>query len=153
RNEEGEFELVLANRQLLSVFFIVVILLGVFFTMGYIVGRSSGPVTTADATSPKRSDTKPLVVESPAPAATKETADIPSEDKAPASRKPIVTAAQQPDTAPTPQPVAKAEPPKEEPKTKAKAEPRAEAKAEPPKAETRVDASRAEPASGETYLQ
>ena len=44
RNEEGEFELVLGNRQLLSVFFIVVVLLGVFFTMGYIVGRNSAPV-------------------------------------------------------------------------------------------------------------
>ena len=45
KNEDGEFELILANRQLLSVFFIVVILLGVFFTMGYIVGRNSGTVT------------------------------------------------------------------------------------------------------------
>src|SRR5580704_13154019 len=44
KNEDGEFELVLGNRQLLSVFFIVVVLLGVFFTMGYIVGRNSAPV-------------------------------------------------------------------------------------------------------------
>lgn len=43
-NEEGEFELILGNKQLLSVFFIVVILLGVFFTMGYVVGRNSAPV-------------------------------------------------------------------------------------------------------------
>ena len=41
RNDEGEFELVLGNRQLLSVFFILVVMLGVFFTMGYIVGRSN----------------------------------------------------------------------------------------------------------------
>ncbi len=41
RNEEGEFELVLGNKQLLSVFFILVVLLGVFFTMGYIVGRNN----------------------------------------------------------------------------------------------------------------
>jgi hypothetical protein len=33
RNDDGEFELIMGNRQLLSVFFIVVILLGVFFTM------------------------------------------------------------------------------------------------------------------------
>ena len=38
-NDDGEFELILGNRQLLSVFFVIVILLGVFFTMGYIVGR------------------------------------------------------------------------------------------------------------------
>ena len=43
RNDEGEFELVLGNRQLLSGFFIVVVLFGVFFTMGYIVGRHSSP--------------------------------------------------------------------------------------------------------------
>jgi cell division septation protein DedD len=42
-NESGEFELVLGNKQLLSGFFIVVILFGVFFTMGYIVGRNSAP--------------------------------------------------------------------------------------------------------------
>lgn len=40
---EGEFELVLGNKQLLSGFFIVVILFGVFFTMGYVVGRNSSP--------------------------------------------------------------------------------------------------------------
>ncbi|HEU0122788.1 MAG TPA: SPOR domain-containing protein [Bryobacteraceae bacterium] len=41
RNEDGEMELVLGNRQLLSVLFILVVLLGVFFTMGYIVGRNN----------------------------------------------------------------------------------------------------------------
>lgn len=46
-NEDGEFELVLGNKQLLSVFFIFIILLGVFFTMGYLVGRNSGPVDVA----------------------------------------------------------------------------------------------------------
>jgi cell division septation protein DedD len=46
KNDEGEFELVLGNRQLISVFLLVVILLGVFFSMGYIVGRNSSP--TAD---------------------------------------------------------------------------------------------------------
>jgi cell division septation protein DedD len=45
--ESTEFELVLGNKQLLSVFFIVVVLLGVFFTMGYIVGRNSAPVDGA----------------------------------------------------------------------------------------------------------
>ncbi|MCE5308313.1 MAG: SPOR domain-containing protein [Acidobacteriales bacterium] len=47
RSEEGEFILELGHRQLLSVFFIVVILLGVSFTMGYIVGRNSAPVAAA----------------------------------------------------------------------------------------------------------
>jgi cell division septation protein DedD len=47
RNETGEFELVLGNRQLLSLAAIVVILFGVFFTMGYIVGRNSTPLARA----------------------------------------------------------------------------------------------------------
>jgi len=47
KNDDGEFELVLGNRQLISVFLIVVILLGVFFSMGYIVGRNSSPATEA----------------------------------------------------------------------------------------------------------
>ena len=48
KNDEGEFELILGNRQLISVFLIVVVLLGVFFSMGYIVGRNSSP-TGVDA--------------------------------------------------------------------------------------------------------
>lgn len=62
RNDDGEFELILGNKQLLSVFFIVIILLGVFFTMGYIVGRNSGPPDTAkraapaEGTAPARTD-------------------------------------------------------------------------------------------------
>src|SRR5438552_2703778 len=92
RNEDGEFELVLANRQLLSVFFIVVILLGVFFTMGYIVGRGSSPVATADATPPRR-ESKPLVVDSAAPSASQQTQP---ETPVETPRQPISTAPQQP---------------------------------------------------------
>ena len=40
-NETGEFELVVGNRQLLSGFFIVVLLLAVVFAMGYVVGQNS----------------------------------------------------------------------------------------------------------------
>lgn len=62
RTSDGELELVLGNKQLLSVFFVVVVLLGIFFAMGYIVGRNSaaGPVPPA---------TQPAVV-APAPPAT-----------------------------------------------------------------------------------
>jgi len=42
-NDTGEFELVLGNRQLLSGFFIVALLFGVAFAMGYIIGRNSMP--------------------------------------------------------------------------------------------------------------
>lgn len=72
RNEEGEFELVLGNKQLLSLFFIVVVLLGVFFTMGYIVGRSSPPSEPALASAPDAVSSAPATEaprESPAEAA------------------------------------------------------------------------------------
>ena len=61
RTEDGEFELVLGNVQLISVFLIVVILLGVFFSMGYIVGRNSVPAAVTAANTPA----KPIVVEPP----------------------------------------------------------------------------------------
>src|ERR1039457_2995397 len=42
-NETGEFELVVGNRQLLSGFFIVVLLFAVAFAMGYVVGQNTQP--------------------------------------------------------------------------------------------------------------
>jgi len=62
KNEDGEFELILGNRQLISVFLIVVILLGVFFSMGYIVGRNSAPTVVESAR-----DGKSAVLHGPAP--------------------------------------------------------------------------------------
>jgi cell division septation protein DedD len=40
-------ELVLGNKQLISLFFVVVALCGVFFAMGYMIGRNSGKTTLA----------------------------------------------------------------------------------------------------------
>jgi len=45
RNEEGEYELVLGTPQLLSVLFIIVVLFGVVFSLGYFMGRSTAPVS------------------------------------------------------------------------------------------------------------
>jgi len=57
---DGEYELVLGNRQLLSAFFIVVVLFGVFFAMGYVVGRNSGPgPSAASATSTAANSQRP----------------------------------------------------------------------------------------------
>ena len=53
KNDEGEFELVLGNRQLISVFVIVVVLLGVFFSMGYVVGRNSSAAVSETARNEK----------------------------------------------------------------------------------------------------
>jgi len=103
RNDDGEFELILGNRQLMSVFFIVVILLGVFFAMGYIVGRNSSPVGAPDVAS-HRPDAKPVDADTSAP--TRETtksapADVPKE----ADSQPKETASQQgPATKPPPPP-------------------------------------------------
>jgi len=45
RNEEGEFEITVGTRQLLTMIFILMVLFGVVFSMGYFVGRSAGPET------------------------------------------------------------------------------------------------------------
>lgn len=123
RNEDGEFELLLGNRQLMSVFFIVVILLGVFFAMGYIVGRNSSPVTAPETASRRPEAAKPAPVDaSPA-------RETPREATPPAEA-PKETAPQQPAAAARP-----------------------EAKPEPPApAPARVSAA-AQPESGKTYLQ
>jgi cell division septation protein DedD len=78
KNEDGEFELMLGNRQLLSVFFIVVILLGVFFAMGFIVGRNS-PASTTESASARKSEGKPLVVDSNPPKSAEQQSPPPKE--------------------------------------------------------------------------
>ena len=130
KNEDGEFELILANRQLLSVFFIVVVLLGVFFTMGYIVGRNAGPAQV-DVASARKPESKPIVVESPAPQEQPKQ-EVPAPVSTP---PPVATKQQQPTEEPKPEP-------KREEK-KAKKEPTPKEKERPAPA----------PASGQTYLQ
>lgn len=76
RNEDGEFELVLGNRQLLSGFFIVVILFGVFFTMGYIVGRHSSPTPTVSP-SAAASSQPAQIASAPAPTSATSSASLP----------------------------------------------------------------------------
>jgi outer membrane biosynthesis protein TonB len=147
RNEDGEFELVLGNRQLLSVFFIVVVLLGVFFTMGYIVGRNSAPVV---AEVQRKAEAPPVV--DATPAAEPAPAASPKEDSSPTR-----TAQQLPaDTSASSASETKKEPeskpaPSETPKS-AKVDPEAaRIKAEEAK---RARATPGEqPASGQAYLQ
>jgi cell division protein FtsN len=78
-NETGEFELVVGNRQLLSGFFIVVLLFAVAFAMGYVVGQNSprsvrmaSETPSTSVTAPNASDRSPLSP-APAPAATSPT--------------------------------------------------------------------------------
>lgn len=44
---EGEKELVLGNKQLISLFFVIVALCGVFFALGYMMGRPTGKQSVA----------------------------------------------------------------------------------------------------------
>lgn len=139
KNEDGEFELILGNRQLLSVFFIVIVLFALFFVMGYILGRNSGPLAP-EAT--VRKSEKPLVVDSPSR----------NPNPAPAARKEPEPQAPPPEKAPPEQPKP-AEPAKVDKAPEPKPEP---VKAPPPERKAEKPAPPApasnEPASG-TYLQ
>jgi cell division septation protein DedD len=107
-NETGEFELVVGDRQLLSAFFIVVLLCAVAFAMGYVVGQSApkaGKVTaeTAPATSPAYSaETRPQ----PLPPAPTPAASAPTEpDAKPADSSPHPTTQPSQGSEPPPAPV------------------------------------------------
>lgn len=50
RNEDNETEILLGNKQLLGIFFVVAVLLGVAFTGGYMVGHGSSKKTASAAT-------------------------------------------------------------------------------------------------------
>lgn len=152
RNEEGEFELVLGNKQLLSVFFILVVLLGVFFTMGYIVGRNN----------PSQEAVNVAILRKPMPP----TGSTPKEIDAstPPVAEPKVVDSPKVEM-PKPEPV-KVDPPKKEEKKaevkkeEKKAEAKKEEKKEPPKVKDPVptppvvaaDGSLPKPPAG-SYLQ
>ncbi|MCX6599932.1 MAG: SPOR domain-containing protein, partial [Acidobacteria bacterium] len=85
RNDEGEYELILDNKKLLSIFFVVVVLLGVGFTLGFVLGRSSGPGTAeplAEKSASKPSDSAPTSSAAASPT---------KPDPAPSSLPPVVT--------------------------------------------------------------
>jgi cell division septation protein DedD len=67
RDETDQKELVLGNKQLLSIFFIVIAMLGVAFTLGYMIGRNTANVSAASM-APGVSQA-PATVQSPAPQA------------------------------------------------------------------------------------
>jgi len=60
--DDGEFELILGNKQLLSVLFIVIVLLGVFFAMGFLAGRTTGASPAIAQSNPQ--ERQPLAVDS-----------------------------------------------------------------------------------------
>jgi DedD protein len=84
RNAEGEFEMVLGNKQLLSLFFLVVVLFAVFFSLGYMVGRSVSPTPTLAAQPPSSPLPSSTAAPSPLPAAPSESAPARSAEPLPA---------------------------------------------------------------------
>lgn len=108
-NETGEFELVVGNRQLLSGFFIVVLLFAVAFSMGYIVGRNSSPAakTQADAGSSAPAmgtDGRPQPVSAAPPAQSPEPSGAGASQPAETAQPPATDAGPQPFTQPAQQP-------------------------------------------------
>ena len=121
-NETGEFELVVGNRQLLSGFFIVVLLFAVAFAMGYVVGENSrtakAQTDMAAAGTPGSTPGEPRPQPSSGAPAANPAASQPTDPSipTPAAADPVP----QPTTQPSrevPQPVHEVAPPKrEEPK-------------------------------------
>ena len=114
-NEDGEFELVLGNKQLFSVFFVVAVLFGVCFLMGYTVGKNSAPALSASIAS--KEDREPLVIPpatQPAPAEPKVEQKEP-EVAAPAETPVVETQPQKPAAPPQRVESVKTAPPKTEP--------------------------------------
>jgi cell division septation protein DedD len=106
-NETGEFELVVGNKQLLSGFFIVVLLFAVAFAMGYVVGQNTqrparlasegGPAGAANVAADPRPQPASPVAPAPQPA-------TPAATDAAAGQQPPPDAPPQPTTQPTAQP-------------------------------------------------
>jgi hypothetical protein len=99
KTDEGEFELVLGNRQLLSGFFIVVILFGIFFTMGYIVGRHSSPTPLNTVAAAASDPAPPRQTSGSPPPGQAEVIPVEAKSEAPLQESPQSTGTQ-PATAP-----------------------------------------------------
>jgi cytoskeletal protein RodZ len=133
KNEEGEFELILGNRQLISVFLIVVVMLGVFFSMGYVVGRNSSPAATttearADKAVPDSHPPDSTASDGSSSAEPTQPSGNNSGDQSPAETPPSITQPEKPAAAapaPRPAPAAKEPKPKPSPAREAAAPERA----------------------------
>jgi len=154
RNEEGEFILELGHRQLLSVFFIVVILLGVSFTMGYIVGRNSAPVVVGQGPAPRTPETPAGTIANTAgsTAASSETPLAPGQvlvnQTAPSATRTMPAQA----PAASPEPAAPAPAPAKPAPTTAAPAPAPKAKA-PAEEDRKASQLHAQVQPGHTYLQ
>lgn len=139
---EGEKEILLGNKQLISLFFVVVALLGVFFAGGYMIGRKS--VTPAMA-----GEAGGTASSAPSPARAQA-----QESEPPRETAPVADVASQPDTS--------SKAPEAEPErtgtVSAKPEERSQtSEAAPEKSESRtrgrVETTVIRPEAGAIYLQ
>ncbi len=133
RTAEGEYELVVGNRHLLSVVFILIVLFGIFFTLGYFVGRNSADMVAAQPQPQPRAGGVTQPREAPPPPAEPSTEQAAASDEAKAGSGTVPVT-----------PAAGGEPP-------AAAEPKPEPPVPQPAAPAKDIAGA--PAPGETYLQ
>jgi len=150
RNEEGEIELTVGNKQLLSIVFVLFVLFGVVFSMGYFFGRanSSGDATPVAARPPDSATPagRPAAAGPEAPPQTP--AGAPSQPAAEPPLEPGEGRVTGPEGPPTAQPAASTAPssPRASPATPAAGQPPA-----PPKpAPAPIGAA---PQPGQTFLQ
>ena len=154
RTENGEYELVLGNKQLLSAFFILVILFSVFFAMGFIVGKNSGRETRAGVVTGVEST--PPLPGLPSEGATSFQKAAPVEGAPTPSGKTKLSTEEPAAGAMT----STAAPAETAPAAGAKVEPAAQAEAETPpvvssapRGESRAPAGVIQPSAGQVYLQ
>jgi len=167
RNEEGEYELVLGNRQLLSIIFIIMVLGGVVFSLGYFMGRNSMPEPPPPATAAR----SPVPEAASPPRLPATTASQPA--TAPASHAPSAPGADAPlepgqakvaalGTAPASGPPVDQKPPAQapvRPQAASSPAPGVESKTAPPAAPAEAarrpvgEMASREPAAGQIFLQ
>lgn len=122
----------------MSVFLIVVVLLGVFFSMGYLVGRNTSPGTVDTAARPS----KPALIENSTKAQSGE---------GPAAGEPASSSKPAPSSPPEPRnPIAEAAKPD---RSRRAEPPTTPSKREGPPVEPAVKPAFEEPQSGQTFLQ
>jgi cell division septation protein DedD len=112
RDESDQQELVLGNKQLLSIFFIVIAMLGVAFTLGYMIGRNTANVSAATMSPPAAAPTQapqaPRMAESQPPPQVVQQDPTPTPVAAPVPQKVTETSPAKPYES---EPVATAPPP------------------------------------------
>lgn len=104
--DEGEFELILGNRQIIAVFIIVLFLMGLFFSIGFLAGRRSAAGADAAGRQPANI---PITVDATRQPSAAEPAPTPEKDESPSKSAAAAPEASQPQqqsqrTEPAPQP-------------------------------------------------